>query len=1020
MKFPFAILFFVSSLVGFGLPIIAQTEKPIAVPAIRGVDVPDGFEVIQVAGDELATNVFCMTVSPKGETLVSGPGYIKALIDTDGDKVFDSARLFAAGPDSGAQGMCFDGTDLLCTGDGGLLRFSDADGNGVADGPPTKLFTIKTGGEHDAHAIRKGPDGWWYLLAGNGVPILPEFFANANSPVKTPRAGFLMRISPDWNQKEIFAHGFRNAYDFDFNSLGQVFVYDSDGERDVSLPWYRPTRLFRMRPGDDAGWVTASWKRPSYFFDMPIEVGALGRGSPTGVINCQSASFPQSYRDAIFVADWTFGRIVAFRRGDSGEYDRGTDFAIATGQFGFAVTDLVFDTDGSLLVSTGGRGTKGAIYRIRFEGGSNDQLPKTQPSDRKVALVNRAELSPAELVTALSDSDNAVRVAALESLVGHEEFLKSASQLGAQTRSSLVKGLAITLQDPSPKTLGLLMRIDVSLDQATHDELAKLNLPIAWKLALEIRRPHKAAIESAVDELVAGNCESLVIARLGQLLLGGENDDSQPMFVGYSAKKPIVFTNSELTKLADQIALAISTIDRLSQDKRKKEILEEIGRFAAMLKCNSVNLQKQMVEMAGRGSAQNSIHWLNCLSQIINDRERKLDPVLIDVVSETLAGVTRKIARDKQDIDRNFYPRMKDLANRLCKRVGNDFSMEVAKRLIGEPDEVYLLDVMPPEARELAIVRFASRIESNRSVVSASQLRVLLRRNDETYLPLLRSFADQPDLQAVVVEAVSRFPIPTDRNLFAQALSSFNLTTIKNGAIGLRRLEGATEPDELVAALSKAFQISWDKPSTSVRDQLILLLRKGTGQSFGYVMKKPGFNQTESLAKWKTFLKAKYPNSFESKFRSPNNETTQSLAKRLASVDWSKGDTNRGAVVFKKLQCAQCHDAGSRLGPRLEGISNRFGRDDVFRSIVVPNEQVPDRYRAVMIETVDGLVFQGSIIYQSVEGVTLQEPSGNTVRINREDIESRSVSKKSLMPDGLLSEATDQDWADLFAFLKKL
>jgi len=57
--------------------------------AVSGVKVPDGFEIIKVAGDDLATNVFCMAVSPGGEAFVSGPGYIKALVDSDGDGVFD-------------------------------------------------------------------------------------------------------------------------------------------------------------------------------------------------------------------------------------------------------------------------------------------------------------------------------------------------------------------------------------------------------------------------------------------------------------------------------------------------------------------------------------------------------------------------------------------------------------------------------------------------------------------------------------------------------------------------------------------------------------------------------------------------------------------------------------------------------------------------------------------------------------------------------------------------------------------
>lgn len=59
------------------------------------------------------------------------------------------------------------------------------------------------------------------------------------------------------------------------------------------------------------------------------------------------------------------------------------------------------------------------------------------------------------------------------------------------------------------------------------------------------------------------------------------------------------------------------------------------------------------------------------------------------------------------------------------------------------------------------------------------------------------------------------------------------------------------------------------------------------------------------------------------------------------------------------------------------------------------------------------------MVYESVDGITLQEIGGNTVRINTNDIESRAVSEKSLMPEGLLNESTDQDWADLFAFLNQ-
>lgn len=56
-----------------------------------------------------------------------------------------------------------------------------------------------------------------------------------------------------------------------------IDVFDSDGERDISLPWYRPTRVFRTAQGDDAGWLSRSWKRPKYDVQMPIELADLGR-----------------------------------------------------------------------------------------------------------------------------------------------------------------------------------------------------------------------------------------------------------------------------------------------------------------------------------------------------------------------------------------------------------------------------------------------------------------------------------------------------------------------------------------------------------------------------------------------------------------------------------------------------------------------------------------------------------------------------------------------------------------------
>ena len=147
----------------------ANAEEPL------GVQVPDGFQVTLYADDDLAHDIYSMTIDSLGRVVVSGAGYVRILEDTDGDGRADSAKQFVDGPKTGAQGMHFYGRDLLCSGDAGLIRYRDQNADDVADGPPDVFLKIKTGGEHDLHAIRRGPDGWWYVIAGNMAGVDAQF-----------------------------------------------------------------------------------------------------------------------------------------------------------------------------------------------------------------------------------------------------------------------------------------------------------------------------------------------------------------------------------------------------------------------------------------------------------------------------------------------------------------------------------------------------------------------------------------------------------------------------------------------------------------------------------------------------------------------------------------------------------------------------------------------------------------------------------------------------------------------------
>src|SRR5262249_13173758 len=81
-----------------------------------GVTVPAGFEVKLFADDELAHDIYSLTVDARGRVVVAGRGYVRTLIDDNGDGKADRYQQFSDIPANGAMGMFFFGNDLICTG----------------------------------------------------------------------------------------------------------------------------------------------------------------------------------------------------------------------------------------------------------------------------------------------------------------------------------------------------------------------------------------------------------------------------------------------------------------------------------------------------------------------------------------------------------------------------------------------------------------------------------------------------------------------------------------------------------------------------------------------------------------------------------------------------------------------------------------------------------------------------------------------------------------------------------------
>ncbi len=367
--------------------------------AADGMRTTQGLQCTIAADDSLVHDCFAMTTDPLGRPVVSGPGYVRTLIDDQGDGIYDRGVLWTT-VNQGAQGLWRESDVLYYVADQGLWKSVDRNNDLKADGRPELVFKLPTGGEHDAHAIRRGPDGFWYLTAGNfSNPQMMPLLNDKDSPILRPKAGTLWRISPDFKTRSVWSHGLRNIYDFDFLPNGELVSYDSDEEREMTLPTYRPTRVQVLSPGSDAGWVSTAWIESDVHLTMPLNLASLGRGSPTGVCVYQHDQLGERFKDAVIVLDWTFGRVIAvFPKLSVKESNDSTKSQVPanglcpwevilepSGTEGFAPTDVCVTPEGDLLVCTGGRGTRGTIYRI--SGNSESKVAADKKSTTPSRLV---------------------------------------------------------------------------------------------------------------------------------------------------------------------------------------------------------------------------------------------------------------------------------------------------------------------------------------------------------------------------------------------------------------------------------------------------------------------------------------------------------------------------------------------------------------------------------------------------------------------------------------------------------
>ncbi len=139
--------------------------------------------------------------------------------------------------------------------------------------------------------------------------------------------------------------------------------------------------------------------------------------------------------------------------------------------------------------------------------------------------------------------------------------------------------------------------------------------------------------------------------------------------------------------------------------------------------------------------------------------------------------------------------------------------------------------------------------------------------------------------------------------------------------------------------------------------------------------------------------------------------------KRLTPDTLKRANLPTGRALFEK-NCANCHrlfGTGGVIGPEITG-SQRTNLDYVLENLIDPSSAVAKDFQMEIVLTDSGRVITGLIVDESDQAITVQTANERLV-VPLKEIEQRTLSQVSMMPEGVLQTLTNDQVRDLIGYL---
>lgn len=148
------------------------------------------------------------------------------------------------------------------------------------------------------------------------------------------------------------------------------------------------------------------------------------------------------------------------------------------------------------------------------------------------------------------------------------------------------------------------------------------------------------------------------------------------------------------------------------------------------------------------------------------------------------------------------------------------------------------------------------------------------------------------------------------------------------------------------------------------------------------------------------------------------------LSMKLVNRVRENSDAHRGEAIYRQagLQCQKCHaigGVGGRVGPDMISIGASAQVDYLVESMLAPGAKVKENFHSIIIATDSGQIFTGIQVRRNDKEVVLRDAKDQLLTIPVDTIDEEREGR-SLMPDGLADDLSEQDLVDLIKFLSEL